>query len=250
MKPLIEALRFLTVLPVPSIGTPAEQDFARAARWIPLAGLLIGGLAAGVAWLLLRLPFSLLTAGLLVAMLAAISGGLHLDGLADTADGFLSARSREQILKIMKDPHIGTMGTLALILVLGLKVLALAALGKDLPLLLATVFLAPLLGRCAMAALLAWMPPARPEGLGALFHAAIRPWHAWGGLVLGAGAAFALLGPRGGIPVALAGAVTLWLAISARKKIGGMTGDILGAGNELVELATLIGIALFQGGMS
>jgi adenosylcobinamide-GDP ribazoletransferase len=138
------ALRFLTVIPLPGkIGT-SEEELAHAVPFFPIVGLLLGCMAVPVAKIVFILLPPLPAALLTVLLLLGFSGGLHLDGLADTADGFFSARSTERMLEIMKDSSIGTMGAIALILVLLLKTACLASLNDHI---LSAVFLMPLAGR-------------------------------------------------------------------------------------------------------
>ncbi len=144
MKPLLAAIRFLTIVPVPGVWGTAEQDLARSVPWFPAIGLLLGGAAAGLAWALSAAP-PMLAAAVLVVVLLSFSGCLHMDGLADTADGFLSSRPRERILEIMKDSHIGAMGVIAIVCLLLVKFAALAALPAGM--LWPTVLLMPLAGR-------------------------------------------------------------------------------------------------------
>ena len=145
--PLFAGLAFLTILPVPRRWCGESRDLERSLAWFPLIGLLIGaliaGFDAGVGALLPALPASVLT----VLAMVAISGALHLDGLADTADGFLSSRPRERILEIMRDSRVGPMGVLAIAGMLLLKVAAVASLAPAAR--FGAVLLMPLAGRMA-----------------------------------------------------------------------------------------------------
>jgi len=172
----LAAVRFLTILPIPGKRGCATSEMAGSALFFPIVGLLIGGVAAGAVFLLAGVFPPWLVAVLVVVLLGAVSGAFHLDGLADTADAFMSSRPKDQMLDIMKDSRIGVMGLAAVIWVFAAKVAALASLEPDL--LIRASLLAPLAGRCAMVLALAILPSARPGGLGEIFCKGTRPVHA------------------------------------------------------------------------
>ncbi len=153
MNGLLEALRFLTVLPIPGQPASDERGITAAIPWFPAAGLLIGLLLLPVGWLAGWLWGELVRAVLLVVAWGSITGGLHLDGLSDTFDAVMSWRAPERKLEIMKDSRVGAMGVLALVAVLLLKVAWLVAAGDAwwLALLLALVW-----GRWCGAARTCW----------------------------------------------------------------------------------------------
>jgi adenosylcobinamide-GDP ribazoletransferase len=243
MRSLLASLQFLTVIPVPVRLN--EQDFERAPIWFPPVGLLLGVAVALGDLGLARLgasPWLLSIAS--VGLLAALSGGLHLDGLADTADGLLSARRRERALEIMRDSHIGTMGVLALIFVLALKVAALTELTG--PARWRALVLAPLAGRCLHVAIMGLLPYAREEGgLADVFIRRRRTVRVfWAGLCLLAAGVF-LFGLQSGLicvglVIVIASLFSLWYL----RRIGGFTGDTLGATSEIVEASVLIIVCL------
>lgn len=167
-----EALRFLTLIPVPWLPTPDpefDRNLARSLTWSPIVGLLLGAIGLVVGHLATQFwPHAyFLRAALIVFAWAVLTGGLHLDGLADTFDAVMSWRSRERMLEIMKDSRIGAMGALALIAVLALKVFFIAAAGTHWW--LATLF-APMLGRWANLLGILGFPAAREGGLGRGFR--------------------------------------------------------------------------------
>ena len=179
MRQLLAAIRFLTILPLPGTWGTAEDDLARSVAFFPLVGLLLGAAAAAVAWGLALVAPPMVTAAVLVIVLLGFSGGLHIDGLSDTADGFLSCRSREQMLEIMKDSHAGPMGLVAVVCVLLLKFAALSSIALLQPAVLwPAVLLMPLAGRSAVCINLAILPSARPDGLGAVFCRSRHHWAA------------------------------------------------------------------------
>jgi adenosylcobinamide-GDP ribazoletransferase len=204
-------------------------------------GLLIGAVAAGWAWGLGRIlpawPASVLT----VIALIGVSRGLHMDGLSDTADGFLSSRPRERILEIMRDSHVGAMGVTAIVCAVCLKVAALAELSGEVR--WRAALLMPVAGRCALVVSVAALPYARgTEGLGALFYRGrSRTDAAWAVLFLGlVGGAAA--GAAGLAASALSVAFTLLFAVYTYRKIGGATGDTLGAACELAEIVPALAL--------
>lgn len=247
MNGLWFALAFLTRLPTPRLDFADTRGQSAALAWYPLVGALIGlGLAAlALALLSLQLPV-LLAAALLLAAWVWISGGLHLDGLADCADAFSGGHGdRERLLRILKDPAAGPMGVIAIVLVLLLKLAALAALlGAQAPFWL--LVLPPLLGRAGAVALFlpgSGLPYVREGGLGARLAAA----------PVGA-CLFALLLSVGvcllmGLPglAALIAAAVAWLHWRSQcaRCMGGFTGDAAGSAIERVELVALIALAVF-----
>ncbi len=217
------ALMLLTRLPAGRIdGTP---DLA-AARWAyPLVGLPIGLAAGAVHWGALWLGASgAVSAVAALAALVAVTGGLHHDGLADFADGMAGAE-RARRLEIMRDSRIGSYGVLALGLTLAAMGAALADLGTDAT---PAAFVAiAVVSRCAMLAALVLLPPARGDGLGAAANG-----QGAGALLAGGAIALVCLLPLGApaAPVAFAiGAAAAAIALTARQRLGGQTGDALGA---------------------
>lgn len=246
--PLFAALAFLTILPVPRRWCGESRELERSVGWFPLVGLLIGlviaGLDAALAAALPPFPASVLT----VLAMVAISGALHLDGLADTADGFLSSRPRERILEIMKDSRVGPMGVAAIVGVLLLKVAAVGSLAPAAR--FGTVLLMPLAGRMAPVLMMSTLRYVREHGLGTAFQRRGTPVAPLLAVASLGGAGFLVAGPVGltaaAAAVALTGAFVLW----CRSKIGGYTGDTLGAACELAEVvpALVVLIAAHRGG--
>ena len=241
MKAFLLALQFLTCLPVSLKAAPGPADWGRSALAYPLIGLLIGLLLAGLQQLIGHAD-PLLQAALLTATWALITGGLHLDGLADSADAWVGGHAdRERTLAIMKDPRSGPAAVSTLALMLLLKFAALAGLVKAgaWPLLL----LAPVLGRSALVALLLSTPYVRPGGMGSAISAHLPRVVAV--LVLLMVAAGGLLaGKSGALALAVAVAAGLVLHWMMMRRLGGMTGDTLGAAVELTEVAVLVVLAL------
>jgi adenosylcobinamide-GDP ribazoletransferase len=177
----------------------------------------------------------LLASVFVVIFLLMVSGGLHIDGLADTADGFMSSRPKDRILEIMKDSRTGPMGVIAIVCVIALKISAIAAVPFAARWF--TLLMIPLAGRAALVTNLSVLPYAKAEGgLGSVFHQSSSKFHAiWALVVLVLVGWFAAgwLGLTAGLASFVAG---LLFALHVYRKIGGLTGDTLGAACELVEI--------------
>ena len=234
--PLGEALRFLTIIPMPGMPPMAERSIARAIPLFPLAGAVIGamlvglGLACGVLW------DAWVRAVVIVVGWGIVTAGLHLDGLSDTFDAVMSWRTRERKLEIMKDSRIGAMGALALIAILALKVTWLHAAGDSW---LRAVWLAPVLGRWADTYGIFRFPPARAGGLGREFQSQARRGDFAIATATAAGLAIILAGPRGLLALAFVWGVSSALARWWTRDLGGLTGDTYGALCEIAEVVTL-----------
>jgi adenosylcobinamide-GDP ribazoletransferase len=235
------AFRFLTRLPLPRAAA-AGADLGRSTAFFPLAGAAMGLLVAGGAWAAAPHVPPALAAVLVAAALAWMTGGLHLDGLADVFDGLGGGHGdRERILRIMRDSRIGAYGAVALLLVLGGKAAALAEVlgrGDVWPLLAA-----PVASRFAVVPLIALLPYAREEGLGKPFKATAGGREiAIAGLL--AACTFAPFAPASLGPAAAALVAAAAVAASLQRRIGGLTGDGYGAAIELAETAFLAVAAL------
>ena len=233
------ATAVLTRLPV-GVAAPADGTVAATGWAFPLVGAGVGALAA-LAFLvgeLFRLGPALAALFALIASLL-VTGAFHEDGLADTADGFLGGHDREQKLAIMRDSRHGTFGVLALLLSLGLRATALGTIGEPIHAGLA-LLAAHSFSRGALPAAMHILAPARADGLGAM---AGRPSLAVAiiAVVIGAIIALATLGPAAGLTaLILAGGAVALAALLARQQIGGYTGDVLGAFQQIGEIVMLL----------
>ncbi|MBV8732960.1 MAG: adenosylcobinamide-GDP ribazoletransferase [Acidobacteriia bacterium] len=234
MRTFIAAVGLLTRIPVPA--SPEAETAGKATGWFPLVGALIGATYAGVAWLAApRLP-SAVVAVLLVIAEALITGALHMDGLADTADGFGGGKSREDTLRIMRDPAIGSYGAIALVLLVAFKMTVLTAL-LDRHSALPYLVLTPVLGRWTAAPLAYFLPYARPSKSAPQF-VGIREL-LWSTLLTAA--ITAAVNPRYGFVCwAAVAALAALFGAFCRRKIGGITGDTLGAAIEIAECLVLL----------
>jgi len=235
LRGLITAIRTLTWLTVPGRDV---KCFADALPWFPCVGLLIGALLyvpaklAGANW-----PMG--TALLLLLAGTLITRGLHLDGLADAADGLFGGHTREQRLAIMKDSRMGAFGGIALALALLAKFVLLARLAET----GGMIWIIPVfvVSRTAQSILPVLLPYARAEGTAREFITGARRHHALSAIII-AGVILQAAGiePAIWMPALAAGLIlTLLLAQSFRKQVGGITGDLIGATSELVEIAIL-----------
>ncbi len=247
------ALALLTRLPMGPRGDAEAPDIARAGRVMPLAGALIGLVGAAAFWLSGGLGLPPLVSGLVaVAATILFTGAFHEDGLADTADGLGATAERARRLEIMRDSRTGTYGALALILSVGLRAAALAAIaasgaetgaGAVAGGVAGALISAHALARALPPAVMAWAPLARSDGLAA---GAGRPEPAQAWIALGLGALIALLLLDFGTAVAAMAAAGLAagaLVLLARARIGGYTGDVLGAIEQVGEVAVLLAAA-------
>jgi cobalamin 5'-phosphate synthase/cobalamin synthase len=238
------ALSFLTVVPAGDLAGITGQDVGRGVVWFPLVGAGVGGAAALAAWATAAV-LPALVAGLAAATVTAVlTGALHLDGLADTADGY-AGRTRERALEIMRDHAVGSYGAVALVLDIGLRAAAVAALvGRPHgPLWLVA---AGALSRSAAAGLGALLPNARADGLGRVLAGAGRARVAVAAAMAAIIAALAagLPGLAAAAGVAVLAALWGW---HCRRRLSGVTGDTLGAASEGCELAVLLaGAALLR----
>jgi adenosylcobinamide-GDP ribazoletransferase len=232
------ALTFLTIVPVG--GTRVEPSDRLGRAYFPAVGALVG-LAAGIVFMVVSAVIGPLMASVAtVATGAVITGGLHLDGLADSADGLLGSGNREQRLEIMRDPRLGSFGAIALVLVLLGDV---AALSEMTPIrALAGLIAAGALSRLAMLAVVALVPYARRDGLGLMAQGE----HGARDIVVGALFSVIACAPGGAralVALPVVAMTTALVVALARRRIGGATGDVYGACAEVGQLAALLAFA-------
>ncbi|SCL37799.1 cobalamin-5'-phosphate synthase [Micromonospora rhizosphaerae] len=242
------AVTTFTTLPVRA--GRVDRDAASVAMALaPAVGALLGAVLAGALLLLTQIAPPLVAAAVTVGLAALLTRGLHLDGLADTVDALGSYRRGAAALEIMKKPDVGPFGVVALVLVLLLQAAALAELaGRSWPAVLAAVVAATAAGRLGVAvACRRGVPAARPEGLGALVAGTVGPV----ALVLGTAAVALLAVPavpgrpwQGPVAVVAALAVAVVLLGHLVRRLGGVTGDVLGATVEIVTTLVYLGLVL------
>ncbi|MGB0904462.1 MAG: adenosylcobinamide-GDP ribazoletransferase [Mangrovicoccus sp.] len=240
-RDVLLSLVLLTRLPLPALDKDAFSRSAAACWAYPVAGLVVS-LLAGLVWALGTAVGMgpALVAGLSLGTIAMITGSLHEDGLADTADGLWGSSERARRLEIMKDSRIGSYGVLALIFVVGLRWMGLAEAG------FAALVAAACLSRAILPLIMALGPYARPDGLA---RSVGQPRMETATVALGLGVLFAWLsiGLWGALLcLILTAAIAFGLRSLAQTKIGGVTGDILGATQMLTECAIFLAIAAAQ----
>jgi adenosylcobinamide-GDP ribazoletransferase len=248
---LLTAVQFLTRLRVPSV--PYEPDsLARAVKFFPIVGLMIGS-GSAVLYLALspHLPLPIV-ALFVVVYLVTITGCLHEDGLADSADGFGGGWDRDRVLAIMRDSRIGTYGAAALVLSVLARVLLIASLPRTQ--IGAYLMAAPVLSRWTTLPLSFYIAPARDQspdsdkdqvdrqgdGQGARIARLTTPSSLIIGSLLTFVIVFALLRVRAFIPVLVCAGITLLTGLYYKRRIGGITGDCFGATNQLAEIAVYL----------
>ncbi len=239
MTALTIALQFLTRIPVHFTFIVSDKQLGRSVLYYPLVGLLIGALLLAGSFLLAAVPVSL-QAAIILTVWVLLSGGLHLDGLADCADAWVGGLGdRQRTLNIMKDPSAGSVAVIILVLLLLLK-------WNALQLVLITqqwqgLLIAPVLGRTALLILMLTTPYIRKNGLGEKLIQNL-PLASTRVLIFGVLLFIFLL--AGFLPILLAGLVVMWVRYTAVQRLGGVTGDIYGATVELVEMMVLLGLAV------
>jgi adenosylcobinamide-GDP ribazoletransferase len=244
-RPFIFAWHFLTTIPLSKVHhDPTAPELAASMAWYSTVGLMLGGIMAlSDSWLNHIFAQEVVNICLIV-LLVSLTRGLHQDGLADTLDGLAGGRTAAERLSIMRDPRIGALGATGLFLSLILRYAGLMALPQSLR--IPVLVCMPALGRCAMVAL-AWMAPyARANGgLASPFLAHLSVWHVIGSTTVLTAALVIGVGLTATV-VTLIGSGLIITAVQAMCRVcfGGITGDTLGATNELVEILFLLLVPL------
>jgi adenosylcobinamide-GDP ribazoletransferase len=243
LRGLVDAVNFLTRVPL-GARIHTEERIARAVPWFPVVGAAVGLVIAAIyAGFVLVLP-PLPAASIAVAFGAVLTGAFHEDGLADVADAFGGGNDREDRLRILKDPRLGTYGVLAIVMSMLIRVSSVASLPWRAA--LVAIPAAHALSRgAAIVAMVAFRPV--EEGLGASYTRSLSGGRAGTGAVAAIGIAVALVRAWVAPGVLIAAVVVVVLGGLARRKIGGINGDVLGAIQQVTEVAMLV---LFAGVVS
>lgn len=241
---LVVAARYLTIVPLPGRSHADGPALGAAAPWFPVVGVAIGVVLAATDTVVTVLFPALLGALLTVTAWKVVTGGLHLDGLADCLDG-LTGRDPAHRLAIMRDSRIGAFGAIGLILFMLLEVVAVAELPPRVR--WRALLVAPAIARAVPPLLASLFRPARADGHGAAFAARLRPASVLVALALGAAVAVATLGRTGAAAVAVALAVAFVLGTFLSRRLAGITGDVLGASIEAAELSVLLTVSAWTG---
>ena len=236
MRSLRAAVSFLTVLPVANADGGAGTRLGRA--YFPAIGALVGLVAGSVLVLVEAISTPLLGAAAAVATLCLLTGAIHLDGLADSADGIFGRGDAARRLEVMRDPRLGSYGVTAVVAALLLQTAALAAMAPGRA--LVALVMAGAMSRLAAALVIAWLPYVRSPGLGTAASTSSGR-----GIDLAAGLATVLLVAlldwrRALVALALVAVAVVLVAGLARRRLGGVTGDVCGASAELSQLAVLL----------
>lgn len=238
MRLFLVAFQFLTIVPVPVVPSFREGDLGRSMAVFPLVGLLLGALLAGADYLMA--PF--LPRGvadlILIVLLTVVTGGMHLDGLADVCDGLAARGSRQRFLEVMKDPCVGAIGAVGLVLALALKYQALLYLPASLK--REALFFFPFVARGAQVLVAVGSKRARADGLGASLVAEAGKRELIVALMFTLVAAWLLLGWVGLGCAAVLVLFTLALRGWFHLRLGGITGDVIGCISELNEILCLL----------
>jgi adenosylcobinamide-GDP ribazoletransferase len=238
MSSFFAALQFLTIIPGPK--NLAFVDWGWAAIFFPIIGLLLGTVLVLSDFPLRLLASPGLCAAVLVAILAFLTRGLHLDGLSDTFDGLGAGGDRDRILNVMDDSHVGAFGMIAVLLVIILKIEAIQSTDADR---WRVLLAAPILSRWAMV-LLGYRSLSAKPGLGSSFVNHLRNEHVAVATIISIVLVAAILRAAGIALIVLTGLFTLAIRIYFHRRLGGITGDIFGAVSELTETFALVFLAL------
>jgi len=243
MRGFLLALQFLTIIPIGTRLSIDRNKLHQAVAYFPLVGFLLGLILVGVNNLLVFIQLEqFLINTILVILLIILTGGLHLDGLADTFDAFLSRKSKSEMLKIMRDSHIGTMGVLSLVSIILIKLSLLCSL--SLAVKNVSLILMCLLSRYSLVLSMFSFPYAREQGKAKTFIEGMNFKIFSLATIITLFCVIILWQLKGLLPFIL---VVIFVFLTGRfitKKIGGITGDILGAINELVEIFVLLNILI------
>jgi adenosylcobinamide-GDP ribazoletransferase len=245
MRGFLRALQFLTIIRVSKDLEMTEKQLASSMAYFPLVGLVVGLILAGV-WYVADMVLPSSVADVMVIItLVVVAGSLHLDGLADTVDGLAGGKDRERILAIMRDSQIGSFAVVALILVLLLKVVALIEVPADMK--YRTLLVTPVVGRWSTVQLASCFRYARSgPGVAQAFTQFAGKKEFLVSSLITAVVVIGLFLWYGVLIVAIIGGFTMLFGLFFKRRIGGVTGDIMGAACELVEvLALLLLCALF-----
>lgn len=234
LRQFLLAVQFLTRLPVPNRLATTEEELGRAAAFFPLVGVIVGGSTAGVYLLALRVVSVPVAVAVALAFATFITSGFHEDGLADTFDGLGGGWTKDRALEIMRDSRIGTYGALALIFLILGKFVILTELGSEQ--VWRWLIVAHVAARWTVLPLCRWLPYARPEGQGKLVAKQITST----ALIIGSVTFLVTLllfpWPTALIALAVTLVVTFLSGLHYKRRLGGITGDCLGATNQITEL--------------
>jgi len=239
IRGFLRALQFLTIIRVSRNLEMTEKQLAGSMAWFPLVGLVVGLILAGVRYVTDMVLPSAVADVMVIITLVVVAGCLHLDGLADTVDGLAGGKDREKILAIMRDSQIGSFAVVALILALLLKVVALIEVPAHMK--YRALLVMPVVGRWSTVQLASCFRYARSEpGVAQAFTQFVGKKELVVSSLITAAIVIGLFLWHGVLIVAIIGGFTMLVGLFFKRRIGGVTGDIMGAACELVEVLTLL----------
>jgi adenosylcobinamide-GDP ribazoletransferase len=230
------AVSFLTIIPVIDQRRASENSVAASFAWFPLVGFALGAALSAEDWILAHIFAQVIRSVLIVISLTVVTGAVHLDGLADTADALGAGRDRERALDILRDSRVGTFGASAIFFDLTLKILALSTLAGHRR--YAALIVAPMLARWAMLFLVAsGLPYLRSSGSGSTLLGGRKG--GWPARIVSVFTFLITMLVGAPIAVVVAIAIVFAMRLFYRRWLGGVTGDLIGACGEIVEIAVL-----------
>lgn len=238
MRLFLIAFQFLTIVPLPLTVRCEEEDLGRSMSFFPLVGLALGALLAGSDFLLAPLLPRAVVDLILVTILTVVTGALHLDGLSDVCDGLAARGSRERFLEIMKDSRVGAVGAVALVLGLGLKYEALLALPPEYK--RGVLLFFPMAARLAQVQMTVGAKRARANGLGSAFVGGAGLLQLAVASLFTLAAGYLLLKTAAIACVLFLFLLTWGIKSWSHRKLGGITGDVIGCASELNEIFCLL----------
>lgn len=244
MRSFLLALQFLTIIPV-KMKDVEEKKIPGALIYFPLIGLLLGLVLAGMDKLLFILNFEqFIINTILVVLLIVLTGGLHLDGLSDTFDAFLSRKNKEEMLKILRDSHIGVMGVLSLISIILLKIAFLSSINISSKII--SLLLMCILSRWSLVFVMFLFPYAREEGKAKVFIQGINFKIFISSTLIALACTIAIWKIKGLFVFIIIAMSSYMIGKFINNKIGGMTGDTIGATSEVAEIIVLFSALILQ----
>jgi adenosylcobinamide-GDP ribazoletransferase len=243
MRSFLVAVAFLTIIPIRFRDMPTPADVARSRFWYPVVGLFLGAVLGGWTFLLTQFATPMIGAFLVLVAWVGLTGALHLDGVADLCDGLFGGKTPEERLRIMKDPHVGTFGVVGLLLLLLGKFAALddllARRPGEAPYLIPV---AALVSRSLVCVMARFGHYPRPDGTGKALVEATGMWTVVVNGTLATAVILALPVANWAtvLPIAIAANIFMTLTSVCQWRLGGVTGDCLGAGIEITEMTLLL----------
>jgi len=243
VKYFLIALQFLTILPVRIKSDIKEIHYAYSLLYFPIVGGLIGLVLSISAFLFGFLP-DMVMAVIVLAISVILTGGIHLDGFADTCDGFYGNRSRDEILRIMRDSRVGVMGVIGIVMLLVFKFSLIAAVPK--PLLIKSLIMMTTFARWSQALSCLISNYARSEGKGRFFMENVNKKDIIAGGIFTLLLFLLVIGIKGLLIFGTGLLITFLFVRYAKHKIGGMTGDTIGAVSEIAEVSIFLSVILWN----